>query len=144
MQQFAVVVKEIRTFLTSFRLVRFLLPFHLHILFGGLGVLFLEELLYRTASYSSYDTLNTLFNDIPLHLIAYYGTFVGIWLTLISRDVKYLCYGLWGYAFLALFPFEGLSLSEIVRAAIYAFGGYAIFRYSSTPASGSDTKSLNV
>ncbi len=71
MQQFAVAVKEIRTFLNSFSIVRLIFPFHLHILFGGLGILFLEKLLYRSVSYSSYDTLNTLFNDIPLHLIAY-------------------------------------------------------------------------
>lgn len=144
MQQFAIVVKEIRAFLASFQIVRFLLPFHLHILFGGVGVLFLRELLYRIVSYSSYDTLHTLFNDIPLGLIAYYGFFVGIWLTLISRNVRYLPYGLWGYAFLALFPFENLVLGDIVQAAIYAVGGYFLFRYTSTSASQSDTRSLNV
>ena len=144
MQQFAVVVKEIRKFLASFQIVTFLLPFHLYILFGGLGVLFVEEILYRNVSYSNYDALNTLFNDIPLHVIAYYGTFAGLWLTLISKNVKYLPYGLWGYAFLALFPFEGLSLFDIVRAAIYAFGGYLLFRFSASSSSKSDTRSLNV
>jgi len=95
-------------------------------------VLFLEKLLYRTVSYSGYDTLNTLFNDIPLHVIAYYGFFVGVWLTLVSKDVKLLAYGLWAYAFVALFPFEYLRLEHFVQAVIYLAAGYGIFRYAST------------
>lgn len=142
MQQFAVAVKEIRTFLTSFKIVRLVLPFHLHLLFGGLGILFLWELLLRTDI--SYRTLDTLFNDIPLYIVGYYGFFVGIWLTLVSRNIKYLPYGLWGYAFIALFPFEYLGLFDIVRAAIYAVGGYFLFRYTATSQSKSDSQSLNV
>ncbi|MFC4302948.1 hypothetical protein [Cohnella boryungensis] len=130
MQQFAVVVREVRKLLLSIKLLRTLLPYHQHILFGSLGVLFLEELLYRSVSYSGYDTLNTLFFDIPLHLVAYYGFFVGLWLTLISPNVKYLAYGLWFYAFLALFPFEYLRLAHFVQAAIYAAAGYGVFRYA--------------
>lgn len=143
MQQFAVVVREIRKLLTSFKLVNQLLPYHLHILFGGLGVLFLEDLLYRTASFSSYNTLNTIFYDIPLHLIAHYGFFVGIWFTLISPNIKYLPYAFWGYAFVVLFPFEGLGLFELVRAAIYAGAGYALFRFSATSYSESNNRTLN-
>ncbi|TFE23694.1 hypothetical protein [Cohnella luojiensis] len=142
MQQFTIAVKEIRTFLTSFNIVRVVLPYHLHILFGGLGILFLWELLIRTDI--SYNTLDTLFNDIPLYLIGYYGFFVGIWLTLISKNVKYLTYGLWGYAFLALFPFEYLGLFDIVRAAIYGLGGYVLYRYTASSHSKSDSQSLNV
>jgi hypothetical protein len=142
MQQFAVVVKEIRVFLTSFNIVKRVLPFHLHIIFGGLGVLFLEELVLRTNI--SFKTWNTLFIDIPLHLIAYYGFFVGIWLTLISKNVKYLPYALWGYAFLALFPFEYLVFANFVQAAIYAAGGFALFLYTASSYSSSDTQSLNV
>jgi hypothetical protein len=63
MQQFAVVVKEIRKLLTSFKIVNLVLPYHLHILFGGLGLMLLWELLTRTSI--SYRTLNLLFNDIP-------------------------------------------------------------------------------
>jgi hypothetical protein len=142
MQQFAVVVKEIRTFLTSFKIVNLVLPYHLHILFGGLGIMFLWELLTRTSI--SYRTMNLLFNDIPLYLIGYYGFFVGIWLTLISIDVKYLPYALWGYALLTLFPLEYLGLAEIVKTAIYAAAGYGLFRYSATSISESDTKTLNI
>lgn len=144
MQQFAVVVRELRTFLTSFKLVNLVFPYHLHLLFGGLGLLFLEELLYRNASFSSYDTLNLLFYDIPLHLIAYYGFFIGIWLTLISVNVKYLPYALWGYAFVVLFPFQGLGIFELVKAAVYAGGGYALFRYSASSHSESSNKTLNI
>jgi hypothetical protein len=144
MQQFAVVVKEIRTFLTSFKIVNLALPFHLHLLFGGLGLLLVEELLLKITSYSSSDTLYTLFYDIPIHLIAYYGFFVGLWLTLISKDVKYLPYGLWGYAFLALFPFENLGLDDIVKAVIYGVAGYAAFLYTATSVSEADTSTLSV
>jgi len=45
MQQFAAVVREIRTLFLSIGTIRYLLPYHLHILFGGVGVLFLEKLL---------------------------------------------------------------------------------------------------
>lgn len=141
MQQFAVVIKEIRTFLTSFKLVKLLLPYHLHILFGGLAVLFLEELLARTEI--SYRTFSTLFYDIPLHLIAYYGFFVGVWLTLISNNIKLLSYGLWGYAFLALFPFEYLGLGNFVQAAIYAIGGYLLFRFAASSSNSAHTHNLN-
>lgn len=134
MKLFAVAVQGVRQFLVSLSLVRWLLPYHLQILFGGLGLLFLRELLYRTVSYSSYDTLNTLFNDIPVHVISYYAFFAGAWLTLISKNARYLPYGLWGYAFLALFPFEYLTLFDFVRAALYAYGGYALYRYASSPA----------
>jgi len=130
MQQFAAVVREIRALFLSIGMIRFLLPHHLFILFGGVGLLFVRELLYRTVSYSDYDALNTLFNDIPLHVIAYYGFFVGVWLTLVSKDVKLLAYGLWAYAFVALFPFEYLRLFDFVQAAIYLAAGYGIFRYA--------------
>ncbi|BBI31437.1 hypothetical protein [Cohnella abietis] len=142
MEQFAVVVKEIRKFLASFRIVRQLMPFHLHIIFGGLGILLLQELLVRTDI--NYKTYNTLFYDIPLHWIAFYGFFVGGWLTLISKNVKYLPYALWGYAFLALFPFEYLGLYNFLQAAIYGVAGYALFRYTATSHGASDNQSLNV
>jgi hypothetical protein len=144
MQQFAVVVKEIRTFLTSFKIVRLLQPYQLHILFGALGLLFLEELLRQSVnSVDGFNTMNTIFYDIPLHLIAFYGFYVGAWLALIGGGLKYLPYGLWGYAFLALFPFESLTLFPIVQAAIYAVGGYFVFRYVQTSIGKSDTTSLN-
>lgn len=142
MQQFAVVVKELRTFLTSFKLVNRIMSYHLHIMFGGLIILFLYDLLVRTDM--SFKTINLLFNDIPLLIIGYYGFFIGLWLTLISKDVKYLPYGLWGYAFLQLFPFDYMMLGDFVRAAIYGAAGYAVFRYTATSISESDTKSLNV
>lgn len=140
MRQFAVVVRELRTWFASLPFVKFLMPYHLILLFGGVGLLFLEELLYKIISYSSYDTL---FYDIPLHLLAYYSFFVGAWLTLISKDVKFLPYGMWAYAFVALFPFQNLYLGHIVTAVIYAVGGYFLFRYSATAYSDSDVKTIN-
>ncbi|MFC5470139.1 hypothetical protein ACFPPD_15635 [Cohnella suwonensis] len=145
MQQFAVVVRELRTLLASFRIVKLILPYHLHILLGGLGIQFLYKILLNNVStLDGYNTLDTIFNDIPLYLIAYYGFFVGAWLTLVSRNVKYLSYSLWGYAFVILFPFENLRLFDLVHAAIYVAGGYGIFRYLTTAESKSDTQNLSL
>ncbi|RKP50082.1 hypothetical protein D7Z26_19925 [Cohnella endophytica] len=144
MQQFAVVVREIRTLLASFKVVALVIPYHLHLLFGGLGVLFLEKILYRTISYNNWDTLDTIFVDIPLHLIVYYGFYVGLWLTLISKNVKYLPYGLWGFAFVALYPFEHISLGQLVQAILYAVAGYGLFRYSATSHDANNASSFKV
>ncbi|MFC5407399.1 hypothetical protein [Cohnella soli] len=144
MQQFAVVVRELRTLLASFKFVKLIQPYHLHILLGGLGIQFLYKiLLNNVTTLNGFNTLDTIFNDIPLYLIAYYGFFVGAWLTLISRDVKILSYALWGYAFVILFPFEHLRLFDLVHAAIYVAAGYGIFRYLTTTQGRNDSQNLN-
>lgn len=142
MKAFDSVVRELRKWLNSFPLVRALLPYHLHLLFGGVGVLFLYELLLQTVSYSSYDTIHTLFHKVPLYAIGYYGFFAGAWLTLISWNVKYLPYGLWAFAFVELFPFEYLVLINFVRAALYIAAGFALMRYASSSYVDSNVRSV--
>lgn len=128
MRQAGIVVRELRKLLRSFPLVGLVLPFHLYLMFGGLGLIFLSQLLWETLPFSSFNTLDLLFNDIPLYALGYYGFFLGAWLTLVADDGRLLPYGLWGYAFVVLFPFDNLSVMEIVRAAIYVALGYFAFR----------------
>lgn len=144
MKQFASVVRELRAWLTSIPWIRSFLPYHLHLLFGGVGILFLYELLLQIVSYSGYNTIDTLFNKIPLYVIGYYGFFAGIWLTLISKNVKHLPYGLWAYAFVQLFPFEYLGLQTIVSAILYVLFGFALFRYSASSYSEADIRNANI
>lgn len=132
MRQFAALIRELRAWLYQVPVVRTLLPIHLHLLFGGVSVLFLRKLLYELVSFSGYDTLHNLFYDFPLDLLAYYAFFVGFWLTLISRDIKWLPYAMWMYAFVTLFPFESLGLAHYVRAAIYVVAGLSLSRYAAS------------
>ncbi|MBW5447478.1 hypothetical protein GE107_15580 [Cohnella sp. CFH 77786] len=143
MKQFASVVRELRAWLASLSWIRGLLPYHLHLLFGGVGIQFLYDLLLRIVPYSGYNAIDTLFNKIPLYVIGYYGFLLGIWLTLVSRNVRYLPYGLWAYAFVLLFPFEYLGLQTIVSAILYVLFGYALFRYSASSYSETDTRNVN-
>lgn len=143
MKQFASVVRELRDWLGSISWIRLALPYHLYLLFGGVGLLFIQKFLVQIVPYSGYRTIDVLFNKIPLHVIAYYGFFLGIWLTLISKNVKYLPYGLWAYAFVILFPFDYLNLFTIVSAAVYILFGYGLFRYSATSYSESETRNAS-
>lgn len=130
MNQFAVVLRELKKWLTSFPVINLLLPYSLYLMFGGVGIQFLRELLEQILPYSSYHGIHVLFDTIPLSVIGYYAFFVGLWLTLISPSVPYVAYGLWAYAFVTLFPFEYLNLLLIVRAVIYVVAGYLMFRYA--------------
>ncbi|MFD0672534.1 hypothetical protein [Cohnella sp. GCM10027633] len=132
MRQFAVVVRELRAWILLVPFARALMPIRLHLLFWGVLVLFLNEFLYEVVSVSSFGTLHDIFYDFPLYLIAYYGFFVGFWLTLVSRDVRLLPYAMWMYAFVALFPFQSLGLAEYARAGIYFIAGFALLRYAAS------------
>jgi hypothetical protein len=133
MQRFGLVVHALREWLISIVWLRALFPLSLYLLFGGVGVLFLYELLLQVvSSYSAFRTVDVLFNKIPLYVIGYYGFFLGGWLTLISKNVKYLPFGLWAYAFVLLFPFEHIGLHGIVGAVLYALAGYGLYRFAAT------------
>jgi|GEM_PF-747743 len=143
MKQFASVVRELRVWLGAISWIRLAFPYHLYLLFGGVAILFLQQLLIQVVPYSGYRIIDILFNKIPIHVIGYYGFFLGIWLTLISKNVKYLPYGLWAYAFVILFPFDYINLYTIVSAALYILFGYGLFRYSATSYSESDAHSAS-
>lgn len=121
MQQFTSVVREMRKWLTEFEWANFFLPFDIFILFGSLGLMLINEILQLIHFYAPLNVLQAF---------GYYGFLLGALLTLISHNIKYLPYGLWFYAFLLLFPFSYFSLSGILGAALWAYLGYALMKYT--------------
>ncbi|CAM4430669.1 hypothetical protein P4H94_25385 [Paenibacillus macerans] len=132
MQQFSVVLRELRTWFESFKWYPRIQAYSLHLLFGGLGVKFLYELLAAVLPYGGYSFIHTVFYTIPLVSLANYAFLLGAWLTLVSKNVKYLPYGLWANAVLMIFPFTAISLSLLIPVAVYAFLGYALFKYTAS------------
>ncbi|GGG08997.1 hypothetical protein [Paenibacillus abyssi] len=133
MQQFSVVLHEMRKWFESFGWYQLLRQFEMHLLFGGLGILVFRKLLYLLLPFGAYDTLQLIFFTIPLSAIAYHAFLIGAWMTLVSlKNFKYLPYAFWGYAAYILFPFTSISLSSLISAGVYAFLGYAVFKYSAS------------
>lgn len=132
MYQFSVVLLELRKWFESFRWYQLLQPFALRLLFGGLGVMFLYEILFGMLSFGSYSALSMIFYTIPLYSIANHVFLLSAWVTLASKEVKYLPYALWIKAFIMMFPFSDISLSGLIPVAVYAFLGYILFKYSAT------------
>jgi hypothetical protein len=122
MQQFAVVLKEMRRWLTGYEWVNFLLPYEMFILFGSLGIIFIGNVL---------QVCHVYWHGIyVINSICYFSFLLGILLTLISHNVKYLPYGLWFYAFILLFPFNYFSVGLILKVVLYAYLGYALIRFT--------------
>lgn len=130
MKQFANVIREYTIWVRSFRIVNVLLPYHLYILFGGLGVLLLNDILIQLDAYISL-----------LYPIGYYSFLAGIFLTLAAEHKKYLPYALWGYVFDVLFPFKSFSLYQIIESVIYIAAGYHFMKFEA--AEWSNNHSLN-
>lgn len=118
MNQFTILLKEYRTWISSFRTVNMVVPYHLHLLFSGVGVLFLYKILMQFKLYYSI-----------LYAIGHYAFFAGALLTLGGLRQRYLPYGLWGYVAYVLFPFTGFSLYQIVESAIYIMLGYWFMKF---------------
>ncbi|MGG1311407.1 MULTISPECIES: hypothetical protein [Cohnella] len=119
MNQFANVIREYTLWARSFRAVNLLLPFHLYLLFGGVGVLLLNDILIQSGVYWSWF----------LYPIGHYAFFAGIFLTLAAENKKYLPYALWGYVFYVLFPFQSFTLYQIIESAIYIAAGYFFMKF---------------
>lgn len=120
MLQFQALRQAYQSWIASYSLLRRLLPYHYHFLFGGLGLLFIQRLLLNMYFFK----LNGI-----LFPLGHYGFIAGIWLTLAAEDRKYLCYALWAYAFCVLFPFNVLSLYMLLEAALYGGAGYLLKKY---------------
>ncbi len=133
MRQFAAVVRELRAWFLQMPFARALFPFRLILLYLGVSVQLARKLLYEIAPSSAHDELHGLFYGFPLDLIAYYAFFVGFWLTLASRDVRFMPPAAWAYAFAALFPFGSAGVAECARAILYVAIGFALRRYASSP-----------
>lgn len=123
MQQFSNVLRELRIWLTAYHWVNFLLPWSLYLMFGCLGIMFLNDILQAFHIYLSF--LSSL-----LTTIGYFGFIIGSLCCLITADIKYVPYGFWGYAFLALFPFTYISIYAVVKAAIWIYLGYLLIKYT--------------
>ncbi|MBM7567138.1 hypothetical protein [Paenibacillus sacheonensis] len=130
MQRFSEVLRSLRKWFETFSWYSAVRQFDLHLLFGGLSVLMLKELLYQILPFSSYHGLNVVFFTIPLSSLAYLAFLAGVWLTLSSANVKYTPFGLWGYAFVYLYPFTNMSLSSLLTPIVYVLLGFALFRYT--------------
>jgi hypothetical protein len=122
MSQFDNVVCELRKWLTSFPLVNFLMPFSLILMFGGLGLSLLYELILLGLIYTSILSL--------LPAVGHFAFLIGFWLCLISNEVKWTPYGLFAKAILYLFPFTSIYISSLIYAAVDAYLGYWLLKYT--------------
>ncbi|MEA4923998.1 MAG: hypothetical protein VB084_01695 [Syntrophomonadaceae bacterium] len=121
MQQFSNVRRELKKWLGGFEWANLLMPVDIYVLFGSLGLMFINEILGLVHIYAPLNILSTL---------GYWGFLLGCLVTLVSPNIKYLPYGLWGYAFTLLFPFTYFSFSTIIGVLIWAYLGYAVMQYS--------------
>lgn len=125
MQQFDNVLKELKTWLMSIPIVNKLIPYALYIMIGGLGCSLLYELIGIFDYFSIFDIVSE---------IGYYGFLLGFWLVLISNEIRWAPYGLFGKAFVLLFPFTDFYLSTIIDAGIYIYFGYHLVKYTALQA----------
>jgi len=130
MKQFAAVTSALRDWYTGFKWYPLLKSVELYLLFGGLGIMFFREFIYLVTPYTANKALNIIFYTIPLQSLSYHAFLLGAWLVLVSNNVKYLPYALWGYAIYYLFPFTSISLSMLIVAFVYSLLGYGAFKYS--------------
>lgn len=130
MKQFAVVLQELRKWFESFKWYQRIWPYALHFLFGGLGYLYVCSIITNLFPDINYKITLFLFNTIPTLALAQQSFMLGIWLTLISKQVRYLPYALWLKAALILFPFTSMSLSGLIPSAVYIFLGYLLYRFT--------------
>lgn len=123
MDKFSVLLKAYSEWFRSLKFVDKLLPFALHITFISLGVKFVQDVLWAVFSFSPglLDTADTL---------AYFGFLLGIWLLLSTeKEISYVPYALWGYAFVLLFPFNYFGLYTVIYTVIYSIIGYYLMKF---------------
>lgn len=123
MQPFTRVIGELRSWLSSISWVNMCLPYALYIMFGSLGLLLLNDVFSMVHFYVSFIT--QLFS-----LVGYFGFFFGCLCCLVTADLKWVPYGLFGYAILNLIPFNIVNVYSIVRTLIWAYMGYALLKYT--------------
>lgn len=129
MKQFAIVLQELRKWFESFKWYQRIWPYALHFLFGGLGYWILCDLIVSLFNDINYKVTSFIMYTIPTFAISHQIFLLGIWLTLISKQVRYLPYALWLKAVFILFPFTSMSLSSVIPAAVYAFLGYLLYQF---------------
>jgi len=120
---FTEVRNALRGWLTQYSWINLITPYHLYLMFGSVGYMFLYQIITDLAN--RYIHILAIVNSI-----AYWTFLLGLLLTLISRNVKYLPYGLLIYIIQYLYPFAGFSFGSILRAAIFAALTVGAFLYS--------------
>lgn len=121
MAKFSKVHAALEEWLVSFKWVQKILPYHLHIMFGGLGLMFLYKIVLSADKYVHFLYV--------LNSIGYWAFLLGALLTLVSPNLKYVPYSIWGYVLIYLFPFQSFSFSSLLRVAIFAILGFLLFQY---------------
>lgn len=121
---FTEVRNSLRGWLTQYSWINIILPFHTYILFGSLGYMFFYEILL--------DLTHRYIHILGiLNTISYWTFLLGLLLTLISKNIKYLPYGLLLYCIEYLYPYHSFSFGTILRVAIFASLTVAAFLYTS-------------
>jgi hypothetical protein len=118
MTAFTNVLREYTSWLTSIRWMNAILPFHLYLLFGGVGLLLWSDLVTLTGAYQ------------PLvYTIGHYAYFLGIILSLAAPGRKFIPFAMWAYVIILLFPFKYFSLYQLIEAIVYLMLGYWLLKY---------------
>lgn len=124
MVKFAAVIKSLREWLLSFSFVKALMPFSLYLLIGGLGLRLLTDI-FVLFNFSFYWSISSV-----LGFIIYVSWWLGFWLCLLSPNIKYVPYAIFGDAFVTLFPFKYIGLASAGKAAIWVFLGFWLLRFT--------------
>lgn len=123
MDKFSILLKAYSEWFRSLKYVDKLLPFALPLTFISLGIRFLEEVLWAVFRFDPplLDTADTL---------AYFGVLLGIWLLLSTeKEISYVPYALWTYAFILVFPFNYFGLYTIIYTVFYSVTGYYLMKF---------------
>src|SRR5690554_6800455 len=116
MEQFSKVLQELRIWLHANKWIKPLIPFRLILLFGGLGVKLFYEIIFYAVPYR-FDVfhrfLSNTYYEVPISTLVDFSYLLGLWLTLISKDIKLVAYALWAVAFIRLYPFTYFDLGNI-------------------------------
>lgn len=141
MEQFYHVLKALKGFLNTNKIIVAITPHRIIILFGALAVKLMYTVIIHFITFSwfgssLYSTLrsgiNLIFNQIPLLTVAHFAYLLALWITLASKDIKFVSYALWINVLIGLYPFTSFSLSSLITAVVYAFLGFLVFQFANS------------
>ena len=130
MQQFSHVLREYRKWMVSLPLVNMLLPYALYICFGSIAVDFIVKLTYTIFPRNFGSGIFTVFNF--LDSLAYFGFWIGFWLLLAAKEMKWAPYALFATVFVLIFPFTSFSLFIVLKAALFIWLGYLLLKFTAS------------
>ncbi|MCX7747980.1 MAG: hypothetical protein N2645_14015 [Clostridia bacterium] len=116
---------ELGYFFNNHPIMRTLLPLDTAFLFGGLGILLLNQFAFVGSLLTS---------------LAYYSFLLGLLLTYAKFNQKFLYYGFFGYAgiqayhiILNIFKYNFLSYDSLITGLVFGGIGYLVFKKSTQP-----------